>query len=252
MKIPFAKTANVALVAGVAALAAVAPADAAFVVIVADPVYGPEFPNLGWRAEGLMFVPDACRNAVSQQTVTLFMAQDAVCAGAQLQDVKLHFYDVRDPGRATLETLNIGTYTEDSGSMAYGFDVTQELIDISFSNDQVVAFHSSLSFPLLANHALAGGGNNRFSLEFSAENPPVILSAQASQTNQGPLNVVRLGSRLVDFGPSGTVVRSDSSPAVVTIGSFVQAVPEPGSFALTLAALAAALMAGLASRRSRN
>lgn len=221
--------------ASAAAIGLVGAAQAAFVVVNADPPYGAAYPNLGWRAAGALYVPDACVSFIgaSNTTLNLLAVPNPVCAGIRLQDVTVSLYDIANPV-LTLETLNVGTYLADSGAASFADEVSQELIDISFAGGQVVGFSSSLSLPALANALLAGGGNNRFSLEFSS-----------------------FGARLVDLGAAGTTYADRLSESAfapeITIGRFIddevylRQLPEPGSFVLALAALAAALMAGLAA-----
>lgn len=235
-----AKTLKLALLGCVIALGAARPADAAYVVINADPAYGPDFPGLGWRATGAIYVPDACLQSgpPGGSNAPIIIPVNGDCSTIRMQDVKVFFYNTSAP-LAMIETLNIGTYYPDPPPPDGANAVTQTLRDITFdSNDDVIDFRTSLSFQVQAFNALAGGGNSYFSLEFS-----------------------RYTSRLVSYTlVDGRYVQQSESTTTptVTLGSYIAdnvylgTVPEPGSMALSMAALAAAMAARRAARRPRG
>jgi hypothetical protein len=241
-----AKILNIALLSCVAALGLGRPAEAAYVVVNADPAFGPALPKLGWRATGALFVPDACAigaavasGAVgSPYKVTLSSVPwyfFGTCAGAMLQDVKLYFYNTDDPG-TNIELLKFDEF----GANSDPGGTERELVDFTFNtvlspvNTSVVAFHTTLSDPEPASDWLAGNGRYSFALEFSSDN-----------------------ARLVAYGPNGEVIESPNR-ARVTISplrgllpgepeyvvtadepvSPTQVVPEPGTWSLILMALA--------------
>lgn len=238
MSSSLAKTLKLALLGCVIALGAARTADAAYVVINADPAYGPALPNLGWRASGAIYVPDAClQSGPTGGNAPNVFPFNGNCATIQMQDVKVFFYDLGAP-QVTIETLSIGTYQADPPPPDGALDITQKLRDVDFdSNGDITDFKSSLSFQVQAFHPLAGGPGSYFSLEFS-----------------------RYSSRLVNYRlVEGAYVQQSSSQVTpgVTLSEYIAdsvylgTVPEPGSMALTLAALAAAFGVGGLARRSR-
>lgn len=240
MSTRLAKTLKLALLGFAVAFGAVRTADAAYVVINADPVYGPAFPNLGWRATGAIYVPDAClaSGPPGGANAPIIIPVGGDCADIRMQDVKVFFYDTSAP-LTTIETLNIGTYLGDAPPPADANDNVQVLRDITFDvNDEVVDFSTSLSLQVQAFATLAGGGNSYFALEFS-----------------------RYSSRLVSYRlVDGLYEQQSVSQATptVTLSPYIAdrvylgTVPEPGSMALSLAALGAAMAARRAGRRPRG
>ena len=256
LNLRFAKILNVALLSCVAALGLSRTADAAYVVVKADPAFGPEFPSLGWRATGALYIPDACKDGVialgysypvnlawagglaSIFSGTPFGDVAGQCAMSRMDDVELEFYDLSTGG--TVETIDIGTYTPNDDFLQPPNALEQELIDFTIDEGKLVRFHTTLSIPVLATHPLAGGGENYFALEFS-----------------------KPGARLVAFDGADWPfqyrdrIAVSSQRATFRIGEFLtdaeyaqlRAIPEPASLALALTALAAAVGIGHTGRR---
>ncbi|MDP2005166.1 MAG: PEP-CTERM sorting domain-containing protein [Rubrivivax sp.] len=260
MSTSLAKTLKVALLGCVIALGAVRTADAAFVVINADPVYGPEYPGLGWRATGALYIPDGC--AISAGLVSYFtwtpftvtIAGDTspvdiplvstLCAGARLDDATLYFYNTADP-LTMVEAISLGDYSPDTPPVANPDDLSQNLIDFSMEDGQVVDFHTSLSVPRRATDFLAGGGANCFSLEFSSDTARLVSFAYENGVcGTTPLNE---SSNAATVSIDNFVLDSNYTPAPLL--PTVATVPEPTSLALVLLALGAA---GVGARRARR
>ncbi|MBK6472805.1 MAG: hypothetical protein IPF94_19410 [Betaproteobacteria bacterium] len=98
MNTSLAKTLKVALLGCAVALGAVRTADAAYVVINADPQYGAQFPDLSWRAIGALYVPNVCltvgqfANVFSNPQTFYFADFDPICGTSAIQSVQLRFY----------------------------------------------------------------------------------------------------------------------------------------------------------------
>jgi hypothetical protein len=220
-------------------LAATAPSHAGVVVVIADPEFGSPFADLGWRAEGALYVPDSCLTKIGTGSITVNASTsgleeaEGACNGSRLQDVKIFFYAFSDASKSTVETLNVGTYQGLAASSVTSNTVSQELIDFSLAGGLLTNFHTSLSFKLPGTSALAGSSLYDFSLEFSKDN-----------------------ARLVATGRDFNFV-AQSNLATVTYGAFITdaeyaglTVPEPATWGITLLALGLAASAG--RRRSQR
>lgn len=227
------------------AIGLASPAQAAYVVIKADPTYGPAYPGLGWRATGALYVPDACLTASGSGSTTLTMATDSVCAGAQIENVKIHFYNVANPS-TTIEILNVGTYVEDAGTMASENDLTQELISLSFEDGQLSGLRTSLSTPVLSYDMLAGNGTDLFSLNFSSVGARLVSFDNADATSD---DIVSASQYKPTYTIGAWIADSDYVPLADEAVVPTRVVPEPGSVALVLAAI---VMAAAGSRRRRG
>lgn len=235
-----------AVLAVCAALGMAAAAQAAYVEIIADPDYGPDFPGLGWRASAGLYVPDACLTSYVGLDATLVQLATTPCTGtgptdrAELQDVTVYFYASGSPS-IPIETFVLGTYLADApAAVADPNGLTQELIDFTVDGDncsgtctslfetQIVSLNTSRSLIFTGSNPLLGA-DRFFSLHFDDD------IAQLVQYDQDLKEVGRSSTARLTFG---SVMSDDDYRRL-------RRLPEPGSLGLVLVALAA----GLALRR---
>ena len=240
------KTLKRALLTACAAVAMAGGAQAAYVEIIADPDYGPDFPGLGWRASAGLYVPDACLASYIGLGATVVQLATTPCTGIgpadrpELQDVTVYFYPSGSPA-TPIETLVLGTYFADAPAAVADPDgLTQELIDFTVDGDncpgtctslfetQITALNTSRSLIFTGTNPLLGS-DRYFSLHFDATIGQLVLYDQDLK------EVGRSSAADLRFGP----VMSDDDYRRL------RGVPEPGSFGLVLVAIAA----GLAVRR---
>lgn len=126
-------------------------AHAAYIEIIADPDYGPDFPGLGWRASAALYVPNACLSSYVGLDATLVpLASTPGCIGSgptdrpELQDVTVYFYASGFPA-TPIEVIVPGTYVADAPvAVADPDSRTQELIDFTVDGDNCSGPCSSL------------------------------------------------------------------------------------------------------------
>lgn len=230
-----------------ATLGMAAGAQAAYVVVIADPDYGPDFPGLGWRASAGLYVPDACLTSYVGLDATLVQLATTPCTGTgptdrpELQDVTVYFYASGSPA-SPIETLVMGTYLADAPAAVADPDGrTQELIDFTVDGDncagtctslfeaEITSLKTSRSLIFSATNALLGA-ERFFSLHFDDNIAQLIQYDQPFPTEVGRSAPARLSF--------GSVTSDDDYRRL-------RRLPEPGSFGLAAVALAA----GLALRR---
>lgn len=262
---------KLALLGGVAVLGLARTADAAVIVINADPVYGAQLPGLSWRAVGALYIPDACL-AIAQFVNTFppgwlpalpvnpltvnFGEIDPVCGTSKIQGVQLQFYESNT--NTVVDTLNIADYTADNGDANSNHDLLiGELISFTLQNGQLAGFGTTLSAPVHA--PLVGSGDHCFALEFSSATARVeSLNYNAASGQCGtsinprpPADALNpLTRATVSWNPGGfTPGPVTQAPGFSPLPVVVQNVPEPTSLALALLALGAA---GAGLRGSRK
>jgi len=267
MNLRLAKFLNVALLSCVAVLGLGRPAEAAYVVINADPVYGAQFPGLSWRAVGALYIPDLCLAgltalntppgvAINPLTVNLGQITP-ICGQSRIQDVKLQFY--ASSTNTVVDTLAIGTYAADVFPANFNSDLLiQELIGFTLRDGELDAFRTTLSTSVRATAALAGSGDKCFSLEFSSASARVeslnydpvknecgtSINPRPDEDAKNPLTLATVSWNRSEF-ITGQVTRAPEFSPLPNIAT----VPEPGSLALVLLALGAA---GAGLRRGRK
>jgi len=175
-----------------------------------DPAYGGIFPDLGWKASATFDVPDACLGqADGSYTVS------GSCAGFTLLSAELDFYNYSlDPNPDTspvVESFVLGT-----GVSIYGVDISGGQLSGVSTN-----FFSAV-VPGAGSLSIAGGGAYAFSL---------VLS-----DNQAQLLYTKVGASTLCMNPgSSSCGYSETAP----YATFTPAIPEPETYALMLAGLAA-------------
>ena len=250
MNHPVVRELKRAFLVACAAIGMAGGAHAAYVEIIADPDYGPDFPGLGWRASAALYVPDACLASYVGLGSTLVQLATTPCTGAgptdrpELQDVVVYFYASGSPA-TPIETIGLGTYLADAPAAIADPDLrTQELIDVTVDGDncsgvcsslfevEVTALNTSRSLIFSGTNVLLGA-ERFFSLHFKND------IAQLIQYDQPfPAEVGRSSTATLHFG---SVISDDDYRR--------RRLPEPGSLSLVLVSLAAAL--ALRQRPSR-
>jgi hypothetical protein len=252
---PMKKNLTVALArwAAVLGMATTLPAQAAYVVINADPIYGSEFPGLGWRASGTLFVPDTCIGVIGALSYAFdplnvsLATIDPLCRSSRIQDVTLQFYNLETP-LTNVEVLSVGTYLADSRPADRPTELTQRLLSFRFSSGELDGFRTSYSEPIRATDRLVGGGDHCFSLQFDSAGSS--LRRYDWDSVGGRCGTVQTGGSEIlaamDWERRPTAW-SATAPVVPVAPVVPTPVPAPAT--LTLAGLA--LVAAAASARRR-
>jgi hypothetical protein len=87
----------------VALLAFAGQARAASYVGEWDPAFGSDFPGLGWRGSAIFEIPDAC---LATDGIKINNAGCASNFALKMISAEVEFYDLSDPGKATIDTLS--------------------------------------------------------------------------------------------------------------------------------------------------
>jgi hypothetical protein len=181
-----------------------------------DPGYGGLFADLGWKATATFDVPDACLGqADGSYTI------GGSCSGFTLLTAELDFYNYSaDPNPDTspvLESFVLGT-----GVSVYGVDITGGQLSGVSTNFFSAVVPGTGSIFGAGSSAIAGGGAYAFSL---------ILDSSEAQ-----LLYTKVGASTLCRSPGGAACGySETAP----IATFTPAIPEPETYALMLAGLAA-------------
>ena len=258
MEYQLARLCKVALLAGLSVLGAARTADAAYVVIGADPVYGAQFPDLSWRAVGALYIPDQCLSVLTALNTPLGIGINPLtanlgqiwplCSLAKIQDVKLQFYATSTG--SIVDTLSIGTYEADTPPANFDRDLTiQELIGFTFVNGKLDAFSTTLSYPMFsaAASSFLGPGETRdgrcFGLELSSATARVESFNYNAVTGDCSATInIRPGIDPTNPDTKAKVTISTayiSDPLYAPPGFMTLQVPEPASLALSGLALLA-------------
>jgi hypothetical protein len=219
-------------IAAAALLGAVSPAQAIVYVGNWDPAFGSIFTNLGWRGTTEVVLPDACNGL----TGSFANASSNPCGsyGFSTRNAKVEFYSLADPSKVTVETLNFGTvgFVSSVSLNTPGVGAPTALTGLTTSYSSRLAATSET-----ARDPLNPGSSFYFYLKFDGG----VASMAYSNTNLPNIDCT------ANFSASCGV--SDPVNRPVIRFSQVGAIPEPETYALMLAGLAAM---GFAARRRQK
>ena len=196
-------------------VAAVGPAHATYVVGSWDPAYGMPFTNLGWRGTSTSDIPADCLALGNVGTV---LNNGAACSLMSLVSARVEFYDLRDIGQTTVDTLDF------SAAVA----VSSIFLDTDTGALRGLGLRSLNS--VLSTTPLARPGGTGVQAYFSLELVTLTSGNSLARLHWGPNSETGSGSNDEAQYPASVDVRVVPVPGVV---------PEPGSPALALAAFAA-------------
>ena len=190
-------------------VAAVGPVHATYVVGSWDPAYGAPFTNLGWRGTSTSDIPADCLALGNVGTV---LNNGTACSLMSVVSARVEFYDLTDPTQTTVDTLFFDSAVAVSS-------IFLDTVTGALGGLDLVSLAPVLSTTSLA---VTGGLQAYFLLE------QVTLSSGTAR------------ARLYwSTEPHGNPLMGMNDERLYPASVNLRVVPEPGSLALALAALAA-------------
>jgi len=199
------------LVGAAAALATVGPAQAAVYSGNWDPAYGPAFPQLGWEASALFDVPDPCLAIGNGNNVPI----SGACSGFDVLSAQVSFYNVADPSTI------LHSYVLVADPQLTHIDVT----GINLAGGRLTGVDTGFFPFFVSDLEIAGSGSDSFSLVLFGGNKAQLVFADPAETSPFCATIPVPGAVC---GLSANAATGVFAP-----------VPEPESYALMLAGLAA-------------
>jgi hypothetical protein len=159
-----------AVLAAAAALSIAVPAQAAIFQGDWDPAFGSDFPDLGWRGEVDVFIPNAC---LGLDGWVSFLQ----CDGMKILEAEVEFYNLNNPA-ITLETLF--------------FDVPSEIVfAVNLDEGQLKGLLGGFPYYRETTLDIAGASDNaKFHLLFVSDIPVLKFSSDEGSGRSDPLSTI--------------------------------------------------------------
>jgi len=187
-----------------------------------DPAFGSFFPDLGWKATATFDVPASCLALGNQNYVP---TTSGPCAGFNVLSAQVSFYNLADPG------VNVESFTLNPSVIVNSVDI---------AGGKLVGLDTGFFNYFVPTTPIAGGGNYSFSLYLHYDGTQSL----ADLTYANPHGTAPTCGYTPQMYPNAVCGASERS----AVGTFTTAVPEPETYVLMLAGLAAV---GFARRRRR-